>query len=198
MLRLIFPVAGLVLLLQGVSSVNAQLGTGAATGRDGAELLAFVSRSAQDSAKASCRELSVRATCSDVEDPQAKALGVLICSCSGYSKAGRVSAAEEFSRKNLLYRLPAQTSPNAWTIFTRDVKLLPIREDARESILKRLPRMSFVLSSADRGSPYRILVRRRDGKIPSEADVAKLKAEFGVAVEVETITFIQKGKDIQR
>ena len=197
MLRLIIPAAGLTLFLQGGASVDAQLGTGA-TGTDGAELLAFVSQRAQDSPKASCRELSDRATCSDVEEPQAKALGVLICSCSGDSKADRVSAADEFSRKNLLYRLTVQSSTNAWTIFTREVKLLPVLEHARESILKRLPRTRFVLSSADRGSPNRILVRRRDGKIPSATDVAKLKAEFGVAVEVEAISLIQKGKGIQR
>ena len=158
-------------------------------------LMAFASRRVDGVLTASCRELSGRAVCSSLGIPQAKAAGLLICSCTGDTRAHVRSDGVLFSRRLGLNPLTIVRSETSWTVVTPDVKLLPKTSDQRGLLLGKLSKTQFALSPADTGSPFRIFVRRRDGKTASIADTASLKAALGVETEVETISIVNRGRE---
>jgi hypothetical protein len=167
-------------------------------GRTLSELYAFAARDVAGKPEVACPAIASQATCSSLAMPQVQTYGLLVCSCASRNPARFEREVARFARRFSLLQIAVREIPNGWVIATRDVKLLPAAGGSREPVLAKLRSTAFVLSAADRGSPYRIFVRRRDGKAPSTADVDNLKTTLGVDAEVETIVITTKGKELSR
>ena len=159
------------------------------------ELFAFLLPPTLSANAATCRTLSPKATCSSLQSPEFEIFRLLICSCSDGNAAQLTADVARFSKRFLLHRIEIVQSNGGWIIPTGDVKLLPTESDQRPEIINKLSKTPFILSPADRGSPYRIFVRRRDGKAPSVSDLAALKDLLRVDAEIERINVMPKRVD---
>lgn len=113
---------------------------------------------------------------------------VIACVCVTSDLVGLEHAAERYARKFNLQRLSVSGERDNWIVSTREVKLLTLDSKERSRVTSRLRGTPFIVSSLDQKSPYRVFVRRKDQKVPTDYDLQHLKAQVGVAVELETIS----------
>jgi len=113
---------------------------------------------------------------------------VIACLCVTSDLVGLDRAAERYARKFNLQRLRVSGESANWIVSTREVKLLTAGSNERSLVISRLKGTPYVISPLDQKSPYRIFVRRRDQKVPTDYDLKRLKARVVVAVEIETIS----------
>lgn len=154
------------------------------------QLFAFFPKKPLDQIIATCHSISTASSCTKLEIPESTSSGLLICSCTGKDESALQAEALNFSKHFSLQPANVTRLSNGWVIATRDVKLLCSSAEQRTEALAKLQKTRFALSPEDRKSPFRILVRRRDGVLPSQGDLADLKA-MGVDVEIETINIFQ-------
>ena|ERR1700722_1781383 len=160
------------------------------------QLFAFAPKKQLNQLTATCNSISKASSCTKLLIPESTSSELLICSCSGNDNFALRAAALEFSRRFSLQQATVTRLSTGWIVATRDVKLLSTTAEQRNLILAKLQQTRFALSPEDRGSPYRIFVRRRDGNLPSQSDLVDLKA-LGVDAEIETINIFQRNTEIK-
>jgi hypothetical protein len=161
------------------------------------ELVAFTPSGNQNVVRAQCTDIPPRWACSQFKLPESMSFGVLICSCSGKDLPALKAATIDFSARFSLLVSQVRRVSTGWIVNTRDVKVLCDGSDGRNNIIATLKSTNFALSPEDRGSPYRVYVRRRDGKSPTPYDLEKFQSR-GMKAEIETINVFHQEQELKR
>lgn len=175
-----------VLLLASGAILDARCGACEVTGASQRDLLAFVPRNGHEASPKMCTLLSKMVRCMGAQPVGTPYADLLLCSCAKAKRGPLQSEVKRFTEAFSLLRLKVTQAQSSWIVQTPDLKLLSSNSDQREALIKQLDESGFELSRADTGSPYRVVVRRRDGLLPSTQDVARFGA-LGVVVEPETV-----------
>jgi hypothetical protein len=149
-------------------------------------LVAFSSRGAEQ-AKVNCEDLASKGACSRFEADTLTSFGISACYCKTKDGADWEKQVTSYAAKHRLIRLSVSGADLESVISTREIKLLSNGEEQRASLLSKLAPLALTLSPVDGGSPYRVMVRRKDGAMPTAGDLKNLHDRLNVEVEVEKL-----------